>query len=103
MRLITLPPARQVIDDAYAWYEARRPGAGNAFLAELADALDMIERQPRAFPRVARPRRAREVRKRVLQRFPYSVIYEVRGSDVFVLAVAHAKRRQYYWLRRRAP
>jgi plasmid stabilization system protein ParE len=101
--LITLPPARQEIDDAFAWHEAQRPGAGNAFLAELAGALSLVEQLPRASPRVPRTSRGREVRRKVLVQFPYSVVYEVRGNDVFVLAVAHAKRRPYYWRQRRAP
>ena len=36
-------------------------------------------------------------RKRVLHRFPYSVIYEVLGSTVTVLAMAHHRRKPGYW------
>jgi toxin ParE1/3/4 len=36
-------------------------------------------------------------RRRVLHRFPYSVIYEAQGSTVTVLAVAHHRRRPGYW------
>jgi hypothetical protein len=36
-----------------------------------------------------------------LQRFPYSVIYERIDEEFTVIAVAHAKRRPSYWLRRK--
>jgi mRNA-degrading endonuclease RelE of RelBE toxin-antitoxin system len=36
-------------------------------------------------------------RMRTLRRFPYSVIYEVLGNTVTVLAVAHHRRRPGYW------
>ena len=36
-------------------------------------------------------------RHRVLKRFPYSVFYEVQGSEVTILAVAHHRRKPSYW------
>jgi plasmid stabilization system protein ParE len=99
--LTVLPPAQDEIDADYAWHQQNRRGSGSAFLADVAEAFDMIERQPRAFSRVTRSFGGREVRRRVLANFPYSVVYEVTGDDVFVLAVAHFKRKPYYWARRR--
>ncbi len=44
---------------------------------------------------------SREIRRCVLPKFPYYVAYEVLASEVIVLAVAHARRRPFYWINRR--
>jgi hypothetical protein len=41
-----------------------------------------------------------DVRPRVLQRFPYSIIYLVERNEIVIVAVAHHKRRPGYWLDR---
>jgi toxin ParE1/3/4 len=38
-----------------------------------------------------------DIRSAKVARFPYRVVYLVVGSNVDVLAVAHAKRRPEYW------
>ena len=37
------------------------------------------------------------LRRFVLPRFTYSILYAVRDDDVLVVAVAHAKRRPGHW------
>jgi hypothetical protein len=34
-------------------------------------------------------------------RFPYSIIYYVRGDELRVIALAHHRRRPEYWVRRK--
>ena len=36
----------------------------------------------------------------LVRKFPYSIIYRVFKHDVLVIAVAHGRRRPFYWLRR---
>ena len=36
-------------------------------------------------------------RRNVLKHFPYSVVYEIIGKTVTVLAEAHHRRRPNYW------
>jgi plasmid stabilization system protein ParE len=36
-----------------------------------------------------------------VKRFPYSVFYRLREDHVRILAVAHQKRRPFYWRKRR--
>jgi len=38
-----------------------------------------------------------DVRRHVLSHFPYTVHYELKGSMVIVLAVAHQRRMPGYW------
>lgn len=39
-------------------------------------------------------------RMRVLRRFPFVVFYVVDEAEIEVVAIAHAKRRPGYWLKR---
>ena len=36
----------------------------------------------------------------MLKRFPFSVVYENQTDRIFVLAVAHSRRREGYWQER---
>jgi hypothetical protein len=39
----------------------------------------------------------KNTRRRVLEKFPYSVIFQEKEEVILVAAVAHAKRRPGYW------
>ncbi len=76
------------LDEAYAWYEARAEGVGEAFLRSVEACLARIERHPEAHV-VAHGR----VRRARLHRFPYGVYYTIRKDFIDVLAVYHGRRR----------
>lgn len=42
----------------------------------------------------------RGTRRVLLKRFPYSVVYAWRSGRIVIVAVAHQRRRDGYWLRR---
>ena len=96
-RLRVRPEAEAEIDSAVQWYESKRPALGAEFMAALDNALDDALAAPEASPvwRAGYP-----FRKYVVRRFPYVVLFTVTHEDVEVVAVAHAKRRAGYWLRR---
>ena len=76
------------VDEAYAWYEARTEGLGEAFLRAVEACFARIERHPEAHV-VAHGR----VRRARLHRFPYGVYYVIREEFIDVLAVYHGRRR----------
>lgn len=84
--------ARREFDAAGDWYERERPGLGNAFLAEVDQALQMIASNPGAFPEMLDG-----VRKAVVKRFPYCIYFRVRGETIVVLAVFHSARNPAVW------
>jgi plasmid stabilization system protein ParE len=90
--LVLGPIAEREIETAARWYEARELGLGPAFVAEVLHALDAIEAEPDIFPFLRRP-----YRRKLLDRFPYAVIYKVTAQRVYVRAVAHGRRRPGYW------
>ena len=78
----------------------RASWSGADVLDEINKVFRLIEAHPQIGQRVSRAPRGREIRAFLTHRFPYAVIYEVLGSDVFVLAVAHTSRRQQSWRQR---
>lgn len=86
------PAAEGDIGDAFLWYRERNALIADAFRAEVFDTIDRIADAP-----LAKGADEEGNRKRVLHRFPYSVIYEVLGSTVTILAVAHHRRKPGYW------
>jgi plasmid stabilization system protein ParE len=87
-------------NDAADWYESRRTGLGSAFLAELDRCLDLLAEHPQAFPRLADTDPRLGIRRALLNRFPYAVVFIELPDRLHVLAVAHTSRRPGYWLNR---
>jgi plasmid stabilization system protein ParE len=88
--------AEAEINEAADFYDIKSPGLGSAFIDEIDHAIRHIIKFPDATPVVAA-----QVRKKVLLRFPYSMLYSVSSDEIRVLAVAHQKRRPFYWHGRR--
>jgi plasmid stabilization system protein ParE len=90
------------LGDAVSWYDAQLPGLGAELLEAVARALDVIAENPRrgpALPDVA----GASLRRLLVEGFPYQIIYEVRPTEIAVIAVAHLKRRPGYWKDRLGP
>jgi plasmid stabilization system protein ParE len=92
--------ATDELADAAAWYRERRAGLELEFLAEVEQVLPLVARAPASFPSLLNIPGDLEVRRALLPRFPYAVIFFELESEIRVLAVAHVKRRPGYWLNR---
>ena len=86
-------------EDAYAemneagqYYEERSFGLGLSFLDAVEEAIEKILQSPAAYQLVGD-----EVRYKLLNRFPYSVLYAIEQDRIRVVAIAHQKRRPGYW------
>ncbi len=86
------PLAEEELFEAMDWYESRVDGLGAQFLIRVNEALDLIAMFPRSCPAILGP-----VRRKVMNQFPYSIIYSLPPDEIFVLAIAHQKRRPEYW------
>ena len=101
MRVVLHPEARAELRAAAIWYDDRRDGLGDEFLAEAAKLLTAIGDRPIAWPRW--PGTGADeptIRRTAMSRFPYLAACEIHADHVLVLAFAHAKRRPLYWLGR---
>jgi len=84
------------INEAADFYDLESPGLGTVFIDEVPRAIGKISQFPDAAPFVRGG-----ARKKLLVKFPYSLIYSVRPDEIRLLAVAHQKRRPFYWRGRR--
>jgi len=89
------PEASLEFHAAADFYESEVPGLGEGFIAEVERISALIE----AHPAMGAP--IDEVfRRAVLVRFPFSIIYSAENGKLWVIAVAHQRRRPGYWRRR---
>lgn len=92
MHVVSHLEADQELEAAALWYEERQPDLGNDFLDEFERTLRRI---------VAEPERWRKIRgdnrKLNFRRFPYAIVYSVRGDVLYIKAVMHLHRRPFYW------
>ncbi len=89
------PLAESDIFAAREWYDSQRYGLGEEFLRELDATLRRVEEFGDTFEHVSE-----RLRRIQLPRFPYLVIYEIRGHEAQVKAVMHTSRRPGLWKRR---
>lgn len=96
MKHVTFHPnADAELTEATCYYESRQPGLGADFLAEVERSLDQILTNPEAFQKIGK-----RVRRKFLWRFPYNLIFAVYPECIRIVAVAHQKRRPFYWRKR---
>jgi plasmid stabilization system protein ParE len=81
-----------------AVYYSREGGArlGLDFIAEFERAVSLLCIHPQLGASWRHGRRRFPVRK-----FPFSIIYYLRGEEIRVIALAHHRRRPEYWAGRK--
>ncbi|MDP9179719.1 MAG: type II toxin-antitoxin system RelE/ParE family toxin [Gemmatimonadota bacterium] len=87
--------ARAEIREARGWYEGQVAGLGRVFIAELDATLGFLQLHPDMYSSVSDDGR---VRRALLHRFPYSLVYEVMNADeIIVLACRHVRQDEVNW------
>jgi len=87
------PAAECDIREAFLWYADRNRLIAEAFRTEVFSVIDLLGTSP-----LGKAADALDNRRRVLHRFPYTVVYQVTERTVTILAVAHHRRLPNYWL-----
>jgi len=72
------PEAIDELVEAAVWYRARRPGLESEFLDEVERVLPLIENSPPSFPRLLDVPADLMIRRALLPRFPYAMIFTAR-------------------------
>ncbi len=86
-KLVIRHKAKNDIFAVFRWYKAHHPGLEEDWLAAVDVALVRITQFPLAYPVVYK-----EVRRMVVNRFPYHLFFTVQGKTVRVLNCLHARR-----------
>jgi toxin ParE1/3/4 len=96
--LVFHPLAEREFIAAARFYETRAPGLGADFIRQLERTLGEIVVHPNAGSLFA----GGSIRRRLIERFPFGVVYELESANISVIAVMHLRRRPGYWKRRRS-
>ena len=91
------PSVYQELEYSRKWYEDRAIGLGDEFLNEIDLAIESIRKMPLIWTYYDRQQ---NVRRYIVHRFPYGLIYTVQGSLVRIYAVMHLNRHPDYWRNR---
>jgi toxin ParE1/3/4 len=88
--------ARAEFDAAIGFYQEQQEGLGLDFHAEIQKAIEIIERHPQ----IGSPYKATPLRRYVTGHFPYLIFYLELEEVIWIVAIAHTKRRPDYWKQR---
>ncbi|MBZ0150093.1 MAG: type II toxin-antitoxin system RelE/ParE family toxin [Planctomycetes bacterium] len=80
---------------AKAWYQERSLRAAQAFVRELGRVMEQLQASPLRWPAGAHG-----MRRILLRRFPFGIVYRLTPATIQVIAVMHLHRRPGYWKRR---
>lgn len=89
------PEAEKELNEAVDYYEEKEPGLGYDFAVEAYAAIQRSVTFPKAWPIVGRC-----ARRSLLRRFPYGILYQESGDEIFIVAVMHLHREPGYWVKR---
>ncbi len=95
MKIEFLKIAQQEVEDAFNWYNYQAAGIGYEFL----DELDRAVRRASSFPKSCIEIES-GLRRCLLARFPYGLIYGLDNECIIIVAVAHLHRNPRYWIDR---
>ena len=81
------PLAALEIFEAYDWYETQKEGLGLEFLNELEHLYSSLRQNPHTYSYYNKP-----VREGRLDRFPYTIVYEISDASVIIYSVFMSRR-----------
>lgn len=89
------PDAETEFLNAIQYYENVEPGLGLDLAVEVHAAIQRAVAYPKAWTEFDR-----EIRRSLVRRFPYGVLYTETDDGIFILAVMHLHRDPVTWRRR---
>ncbi|HPB82497.1 MAG TPA: type II toxin-antitoxin system RelE/ParE family toxin [Spirochaetota bacterium] len=92
MNFIFHPDAVIELDDAVAYYEEIETGLGIDLAAEVYSAVQRACTMPGGWTTMTG-----DVRRSLVKRFPYGVLYSHEDGFIFIIAVMHLHRDPEYW------
>jgi len=89
------PEADLDAQQAIQWYDERDQSLGDNFLQKLNKCIADVEKNPQRYPVVHR-----QMRRALVKRFPYAILYEVENDEIVIYAIYHCARDPEQWKRR---
>lgn len=91
-QLVVGPAAKQELREAGRYYEERRNGLGESFFVEVERTAQRIVEYPEAWPLISG-----EIRRCLVNRFPFALLFRIEPERIYVLAIMHLCREPNYW------
>jgi toxin ParE1/3/4 len=89
------PEAELDLIEAIRWYDERDQELGDDFLRRVYRCIASVERNPRLFPIVHR-----QMRRALVRRFPFQLLYEIESEEIIIYAIFHSSRDPETWKQR---
>ena len=86
------PEARDEFVAAAQFYERHSPGLGREFIGAVQRTYKRLLEHSRS----GRPF-GRRLRRLLVPKFPYGLLYEAESDAIYIVAVMHLRRRPGYW------
>ena len=96
MTFLFHPEAEAEFNRAIDYYEEVEPALGFDFAIEVQSAIQRSVTLPKAWPVIED-----EIRRCLVRRFPFGVLYSIENGGIFVIAVMHLHRVPEYWKHRK--
>ncbi len=91
------PLAQQELTEAATYYEGQKTGLGLEYLEAVEQAVNCLMYYPEIGGKIRG-----SIRRLILPKFSYSLLYRVLADEqIRILAVAHHKRKPFYWSKRK--
>ncbi len=94
-RLRIHPFAESELKEAENWYNLQKENLGKEFIEEIENKLMQIKRNPNHYAKIRK-----DIRKALLKRFPYSIVFTVTDEWVEVYSFFHHSRNPKIWNKR---
>jgi plasmid stabilization system protein ParE len=95
MRYIFHPEALQEYEEAACYYGEISINLAEAFIKSVEKGITYILDNPEAWPVIEE-----DVRRHLIERFPYGIYYVIENDYIMIVAVMHMNRKPGYWKKR---
>lgn len=95
MKLRFHPAAALELEEAIFYYEQRQIGLGKQLNQEIKSTVQLIKAHPQAWTIIGN-----NIRRTLVRRFPYGVLYSLGKDEICILALMHLNREPNYWKNR---
>ncbi len=90
--IIFHPEAENELNSTIDFYNRKVSGLGLEFLEEIERDINLIDGNPDRWLILKN-----RVRKYILKQFPYTIYYIFDPNRIYIVAIAHQKRKPFYW------
>ena len=94
-QVVFLPEAEMEMLEAAKFYEAQASGLGTEYISEVEHAVKAIAESPTTWLIIEG-----ELRRRLVRRFPFGILYRIEPDAIIIIAVSHLRRKPGYWKKR---